>query len=300
MWKIMLAGLLLLCLMTDSCRLVPPPPPPPSPKTKVVIIFCDVTNSLIPKENEKVAQLANSVIDSLPVGTQYVVYPILLETQLAYPIVEAEVTWPDGDIAVERANKKKRNEGLASDIKKLYETTNSKRGTDNRSCILNTLPVAQSYFMQYPEEVKFDYELVFISDMIEECDATPLRHTVNLDKSDISKEIALAENFPPGIDLSRVHIDVIFPSTAETMGNRHKANVEDLQRFWFAVFKKAGLKDETYRSSRQLYWTPGRLPAHFTAPQNDAAAADISNGITRRFRCKDWFEPKKVVRATRV
>jgi hypothetical protein len=248
----------------------------PKPKTKVAILFCDVTNSLLKDENKEVGLIATAVLNNLPVGTKYVIYPIQMETQRLNPIKEGRVLEPDSDPDVQKAFLERTNKEVIEQIDELYRTTNTPRPAnapklDNRTCILNSLNFAENYFRQYDLKTH-ETELIFISDMIEECDSTPLQARIELDKQDISKEIGLAEKFPPGLNLSHTRITIIIPSTKETYSNAQpgrRPSIEQLKAFWYRIFKNCGLQDSALQNQAQYYWHIGGVPERFKKIEGD-------------------------------
>lgn len=67
---------------------------------------------------------------------------------------------------------------------KLYEDTN-KSNYVNRTCILNASGFAGNQFGDFPEE-QSDHQIIIISDVLEECDETPLRRKINISAAGIS------------------------------------------------------------------------------------------------------------------
>jgi hypothetical protein len=240
-------------------------------KTDVVLIFADVTNSLVSEENKEVSRLAARVLDSLTGGTQYAIYPILRETQRPSLIKKGEI-YLDADAEVNRAAKKARQKELADIIENLYTTTNnfpnstSSNGKEdeNRTCILNTLGFAENYFSQYKDSSKYDLQLIFISDMIEECNSTPLNRRIKMDKENISEEIDLAQKCDISLNLSNVNITIIIPSTPNTakVSAGRRPSREHLMQFWSNIFRHCQFTEEMLKNSDRFYFSVG-LPDRF-------------------------------------
>ncbi|MBN1347927.1 hypothetical protein JXJ21_00825 [candidate division KSB1 bacterium] len=225
-------------------------------KIKVVLIFCDVTNSLVPVECKEVANIAATILDYLPVRTKYALYPIQIETQRLTPIIKAEVPLLHSDTERQtyEAVKLERRREISSKIDTLYKITNS-ISEDNRTCILNTLKFAENYFSQF-DTSRHDLELIYISDMIEECNNNPLKTQVEMDKHDISNEIDLANNFPLHLALSHTRISIIIPTTKETyqVSQQCRPNLDDVEKFWKIILKFCGFKDEQFKSRERFYF----------------------------------------------
>jgi hypothetical protein len=251
-----------LCLSALTLALLTSCPPPP--KTRVIFIFCDVTNSLVEQESAKVATHAADVLDGLPPGSLYRLYPIQAETGQLAPLEQGKIEREDNP-NVEKGRKRSRRQRLSESLAQLYKVTNVNR-YDNRTCILNTLGFASNQLRDFPAD-KYQRELVFISDMLEECDATPLRQSVDIRKADIGREVKLAGDFPQGIDFSGVIINIITPTTIETYRNydpKTRPQMDALQEFWFTVFKRCNVAAESIQNPERFYWSNGVLPNRYT------------------------------------
>jgi hypothetical protein len=254
-------------LLTGACSSCQEHQPTSPRKSKVALVFCDVTNSLIPAESEEVAILAAQILDSLPAGTKYVVYPINIETQRLSAIAEGQIiTEKDEQAAI--AVRAVRRQELTQSVSNLYKAMSTVKDQygkpDNRTCILNTLVFAEDYFRQFNDPARYDLELIFISDMLEECNRTPLHTRIELAKRNLSKEIALARDAQLNLNLSHVRITAIIPTTQETYkaSPGRRPSVEDVKEFWKNIFRKCGFTDESLRDDQRFYFAPG-LPERF-------------------------------------
>jgi hypothetical protein len=244
---------------------------PPVMKTKVALIFADVTNSLKPEECKEVARLTAEVINSFPRHTEYVVYPIQIETQRLSPIVQGKVPAAVSDKEKQDydLSKIQRGKDLNAKIEKLYDEVKRSKD-DNRTCILNTLSFAKNFFQQYADAAKYDLDLIYISDMTEECNNTPVHRLIKLNKREISKETRLVEEIPEGNDLSNVRVTIIVPTAEVTysVNQKLRPDMEDLKRFWLAAFNRCGFKEKSFLDNEtRLYWSIG-LPKRFQAQTN--------------------------------
>jgi hypothetical protein len=237
-------------------------------KTRVALVFSDVTSSLIPQENKEVAMLTADVLDHLPPGATYAVYPIQIETQRLTPIVEGKAmveTNEQANIAVKDQRRKELIRAIADlygKIRVVRDHSSPYGKPDNHSCILNTLGFAQDQFRQFADPGRFDLELIYISDMVEECNRTPMHQPIVLARKDISKEITLAQNSALKLNLSNTRVTIIIPSTTETYLVGHRPNLDELRLFWEAVLKGCGFSDETLKDERHFYFSAG-LPQRF-------------------------------------
>jgi hypothetical protein len=236
------------------------------PRRKIVFIFCDVTNSLDKSESEKVASMAAGILNSLPAGTEYRLYPILVETDRLTPINDKEslIRPKESDPNLQGGLEKRRQEELTEKLRNLYQITNKNR-FDNRTCILNALSFAGNQLNDFPKD-KYDRELVIISDMFEECNDTPLKRKIDIRKPDINEELKLAESSPQMADLSSVVVTIITPATEDTYMNYEpgtKPPMSSLKDFWGKIFTHCNVPPEAQKDPEKYFWSNGILPRRF-------------------------------------
>lgn len=258
-----LLSLALLSLLVAACG--PVIIERPVIKHKVVLIFSDVTSSLLETESASVANLTSDVVDSLPAGSKFSIVPIQVQPERLSPMSEdvvAAVSSPAADVVI----KQNRRERLTARINDLYKKIREFKvpappygSPDNHSCILGTLSYAEGYFRQFP---KADLELVYISDMIEECNETPFGRPINLAQSEIKKEIAEAQSLQMSCDLGRARISVIIPTNDDTYTAGMRPALSDVKQFWEKVFMKCGFDQDTLKSNEHFYFRAG-LPDRF-------------------------------------
>lgn len=240
----------------------------PDSKKTVVFIFCDVTHSLNKSESDQVAAMAVRIVNSLPPGTEYKMYPILAETNHLAPINkdnEWVIRQKEKNAGLQEVRDKRRGEEITQELAKLYKETNAspgRRRDDRRTCILNAINFAGSQFKLFPAD-KYDRELILISDMLEECNDTPLSRPIDIHKHDITQEIQLAKGFPEGTDLSGVKVNIITPVTEDTYireddGMRPPPNA--LKEFWNTIFSRCNVTTEAQNNAAMYLWSDGDLP----------------------------------------
>lgn len=257
----------LLLMTTSLCGGDPPE------KGRMVFIFCDVTTSLEGPERTEVARMAADILNHLPPGTSYNVYPIQAETAALTPINRNETVIPerDKDEGQQMLMERRRKQWLIDELANVSQKTNapqdpSERRDDNRTCILNALNFAGNQFKQFSAE-KYDRELVIVSDMLEECSDTPLRRQINVKKPDITQELKLAGDFPEWNDFSNVKITIITPVTLDTYIKHapgKKPPMRDLQDFWKAIFTRCKVSPEAEKNG-MYSWSNGSVPAYLLA-----------------------------------
>src|SRR5215467_6995042 len=118
----------------------------------------------------------------------------------------------------------------------------------------------QKFFSQFDEH--YDPELIFISDMIEDCPSTPLGVNIQLDKQSPVRDIKLLNSYATPPDLSRLHLTIIVPTAKDTasvsLGQR--PDPRDLESFWKAVFARCGFKPDDFTNKEHYYWSPEGVP----------------------------------------
>jgi hypothetical protein len=265
--KLLLLCILFSMLLTSSCSDVEPPP---SPKRKVVLIFSDVTSSLLKSENTSVANLTADVIDSLPPGSKFSVVPIQVQPERLTPMNEGIIApRQERDEDVQEDIKQYRRQRIKDSIDKLYKKIRELKvpaplygSPDNHSCVLGTLAYAESYFRQFPDA---DLELIYISDMIEECNETPFGRPVNLAQQDITKEIKDAQSFQIRYELGRARLSVIIPTSDDTPTAGMRPGLSNVKQFWEKVFMNCGFNQDALQSNDRFYFKAG-LPDRFKPP----------------------------------
>src|SRR5262249_46064272 len=132
--------------------------------------------------------------------------------------------------------------------------------------ILDTLEFAQNRFKEFDQK-KTDFELVYVSDMIEECNETPLGQPISLVQTKMSEAIKLAEDTNLKLDLSNSNVSMIIPATNDTYKTRGRPNLSDLRKFWEATLLHCGFSKENLNTGQKFYFASG-LPLRFQPQQN--------------------------------
>jgi hypothetical protein len=265
--RYIIALILLLAIFTLACPPTCPPDCPPQ-RERVVLIFSDVTSSLLEKESQQVGTLTSNVLDSLPPGTQYYVYPIQIEALKLEPMYEGRVIGQDR--AARKAVSDARKNKISEEIKRLYALIKSDRRSDaygkpdNHTCILYTLQFAQKVFKQFDQK-NTDFDLIYVSDMIEECNTTPMGKPISLGQANISEAIKLAKETDLNLDLSYARVSMIIPAATDaTYTASGRPNLSDVQDFWEAILLHCGFSEDSLKDSRKFYFKSG-LPLYFTS-----------------------------------
>jgi hypothetical protein len=218
------------------------------------VVLADVTSSLNPAESRSVAALTASILDVLPVGAAYRVYPIHMDMERPSLIVEGAVpsvadVWTNPEVATAR------KDFLDRAIRQQYLEVNAPSvALDKRTCILDGLSFVESLFRN-PEYENTPKQLYIVSDMIEECSMTPLGVEVDLHHRTVRKELDFAGSFPTGPDWSSVAVALIVPSNSLPAAKiQERPRLQDLKFFWARVLSRWLVPNE------HLVWGLGNVP----------------------------------------
>jgi len=229
--------------------------------SKTAIIWWDITRSLQEAEKDTGLDWAVKYISELPAGTNYYFLPIHSETQRPAPLdngVIPEVTSEEDRIRSQVRLKKR----ILDNVNKLKESIQADKGDagyvqrDRRTCILNTINYSASLVSNSPGQSL--PEIIYISDMIEDCFHQRLRGGkggyLQITQTDIDTQIGLAESLPYEEGMKNARVTVAVPTATGGSAPYHRPDMEGLKKFWRAVFEKCGLKPEN------LHWTVGVPP----------------------------------------
>jgi hypothetical protein len=230
-----------------------------STDAKVLLILFDVSASLADAEVNKAVSLAAEIIDNLPDNSVYAIYPIQVNELNLPPLVSetASSYLSEPERTLRRETLKRRIHGLKE-----------KNLGPSHSCILNSVFSARRILdeMTNPTHADKRMELVIISDMVEECDETPLGR-ISLNKSDTEKEIALIRKHDhlPYPNLLQVQTTIFLPLAEDLASSnpRRTLSYYDIKEFWRIVFNRCGLKNND-----QIEWvSSGALPYRLRTPR---------------------------------
>lgn len=230
--------------------------------SKTVVLWWDVTRSLQEAEKDTGLDWAVKVISDLPPGTSYYLLPIHSETQRPAPLDQGKIPpLPSREVAILfRGEVKKR---VLKNVKELKDSIQADKGgggyvqRDRRTCILNTINYSASIIGNRSEQSQ--PEIIYISDMIEDCFHQGLRGGkggyIQLTQPDIDTQIGLAQLLHYDDGLKNARVTVAVPTATSGSAPYQRPDMEGLKKFWRAVFEKCGLNPEN------LHWTVGVQPA---------------------------------------
>lgn len=231
--------------------------------TTVALIFCDLTTSVDSAAVPKVARDVSKLMLSFPYETKLYILPVA-ESPFIKPILDftypGKATKPS-EIEKNKLLIRKVAQYAGDKIKKLHREGFSGRDAKNKplSCIMRSLETAHSYFSQFRalKDKQFDFELIYLSDMIEECDNSPAG-PVFLTKKNYKSALVNLQNYKPAFDLSYAKVSVIV-SVDEYDEASQYVSYEQLKEVWKNIFIKAGFTAENFEQFNFLATIPPRF-----------------------------------------
>jgi hypothetical protein len=228
----------------------------------VAVIFCDLSTSVDSLSIKKVAQDAGKLLLKfppesklyyLPIDETPYIKPIMIYDKPRKPKTTSE---KEGYLIIT----KRKAQQVHNNIIMLYRNVYASAEFRNRplSCIIRTLDTANSIFSQYRSTNKsFTYELIYLSDMLEECNNSPIGPLYMHKKNylDVKRKIS---TYNPGFDLSFVNLSVIVSIEQYAMSSAY-VNSEELKGLWRNIFMRAGFTNEQLRTFNFLSMFPHRL-----------------------------------------
>jgi hypothetical protein len=209
-------------------------------------VFCDVTRSLTAGEVQRVGDLAVGVLQKLPPETEYSFYPLSDKAEWRPSITSGRV--PLARTPKERADWGAEQSRLANKLGQASKPETS--GESNPpTCIIETLNMVQGLLKQKSVKPEDWVDLVYISDMVEQCPKT----RIDMGNPDISPGLRTAQGLKLDFDLSNLHVTVIFPLADDSKNNvANRPSWDDIQKFWRAVFSRCRVPDSQLKFIKDI------------------------------------------------
>lgn len=250
-----------------------PPPQPPAQKPFLILVFIDITTSVDGQSIDSVIEKAKNLVTSLPFNSRIVVFPIdnndFPEKLLDYTIPKCDDETLTGmlkDVADKRCRTgiTERIDEFGASIKTKYEDLKQNTSIKQRSCIINTLSKINEFF-KHEDKNTYTFEVLYLSDMIEECNSSVgsiylcsnRRPPV---KEDILKEIQSRYN--PNFRLKEIlDNNISFVITTKILGSAQYKCLfqEGHKEVWRNVFSKVGYSESDFESFPFTSEIPGKF-----------------------------------------
>jgi hypothetical protein len=197
-----------------------------------LVLFLDTTASLNDQQNAATVELAKKLLHG---GREYdsvAVYPVGSANEAPAPVLDETVR--------ERITERRRQlQRWDSQLDNVVRNHNKEAHT----CLLDAFEFASKQLRTLQASQDSRIDLVFVTDMIEDCVSTPLDLPIHLNKPVIRREIDLARQFPVRrIDLASAHVYIIVPpnTKARTSGPR----IDELENFWRSFLSRCAVKPD--------------------------------------------------------
>ena len=223
-------------------------------KKVIAVIFCDFTTRTIGDSTsiKKVAENISKLVYSLPPKSKVYICPIDSSPFVEFideyekPIRSSKPS----DMQKYKLWNTKKAIDVAAKIINTHKNVYSDMKIQKKSisCIVRTLKTADGLFSQYRNNNDgndFIYELIYFSDMIEECKNSSVGH-ISFRRNFFSKTLNNLHNYKPEFDLSYADVSVIV--TAKQPGQYSDFITSDqLMNIWKEIFMKVGFSEKQFR-----------------------------------------------------
>jgi hypothetical protein len=240
----------------------------------IVLAFCDITDSVDQQSIDAMSGKISELAKDLPKGSHILVYPID-NTDYPEPLLDLDI--PDctndrltghlANLAVKKCedSKEQQIDGLTAKIRKRYEDL--KQSKAQRSCIISTLSAVNDYFKN-KDRSRYIFEVVYLSDMVEQCNSSVGRIYLcssrsRPNKAGIEKIIDSAYN--PSFNLKNLigtNISIIVSSKMLGSDNSECLFADEQREIWHRVFEKVGYSSADFDSFSFSSAVPDRLKAY--------------------------------------
>lgn len=223
--------------------------PQPEPLSRQIIIFHDISESLSSDQTAAGAAIVDQIIDNAPVDTELVVIPVCENTADA-PAVRWRVEAAGGisalaeeDAKSERAKHKREIDNQAAEIRQKTRAASSRYS----SCISPALRRAAHETVNAPGGT----DVIFVSDMIEECRDSVLGQPVQLTLADggfMRAQTLLGKPHETPAAPRAMRVYVMRPQSIRTAAaNPDHPRGEQLEAFWKHLFRRCGVAPDRIR-----------------------------------------------------
>lgn len=218
-----------------------------NPSKVYALIMCDLTSSIDSNLIKDVAQKAYDLLLSLPQGSKVEAYPIDDNTYIN-PIFSSELPVLESELDLHKDIFKSKIGALGTQfgdaIYLKYKEVNANKSTEHASCIISTLETAYNFFKDKNKK-GYKFELVYFSDMIEQCPNSQAGSIYICSKRKTpNKEAIISQiekNYNPSFDLkSLLDNNISMIITTGIMGDDKCLLSHEQKEVWQVVFSKVG------------------------------------------------------------
>ena len=226
-----------------------PPVRPP-----LILVFADVTDSLEGGEPGEVHAAIHDIFDRAPERATVVVYPVVPVMAYVKPLSKSEIPLRSSSSKAAMAKHAELRANLAKQtVGELETTAAALQPNVPSSCLAGAL-------LRAAEEIQGvtnrPIELVFLSDMVEECRQSIGGRRMILNHPGIAAEIRVATQFQGTYaNLKHANVSFIYPSASNTGldVDRPRPDPEELKEFWRAVLFHCTVGRVSFHSGTSLF-----------------------------------------------
>lgn len=212
-------------------------PEPPKPPARTYFVFLDLTRSLNDAQQQSVNERINDLCRGIPGRSRLTVLPLGGYVARAGVLLHEEL--PDDSFVDGERDLADRRAALPGEIATAAQNYNASITDKNflkKTCISHALHEAQQRIATSGSQEPA--EIIFISDMLEDCPTSVLGGSLSLEKPDIHEELKRAQTLDrPLPDLRGANITAIIPETGPTATKTPQPSLPELESFWGTIFK---------------------------------------------------------------
>ncbi len=251
--RMVMAVIVASLLAFATCRADQKPKPPKPP---LILVFADVTDSLRGDELTSVHSAIYDIFDRAPEKATVVVYPVA--PVMAYVAKLSRVDIPlrsDDSATTWKKHADVRARHAKETVEKLVTAGRALQPSVPSSCLTAALLRAADDIAGVKDR---PVDIVFISDMVEECDRSIGGRRVMLNSPRVDADIAAAKSLDnPYADLRGADVYFIYPAgsiSGHEIGRR-RAHPEQLKAFWRAVLSHCNVNRTSFFADASMFHT---------------------------------------------
>ncbi len=259
-WTAFIAVLLPMFSCSAEARL-PSQQTSPSRSEPVFVVFIDMTGSLSETQQQSIDSAIQRLCQILPPGTHLSVFPLGGYVERAGFLLKADL--PDDTFATGRNQLKKMRRELPQQIAQRVKEFRQKitdREFLRHTCVSEALQFAAQIISPASAEQP-PAEIVFFSDMLEDCQVSIIGDRLLLEKNDIRSELDRMRRISKSrvlVDLAGARVTAVLPTTGPTPTKTAQPTNMQLREFWRGVLSHCHTDDANYSLNPEL---PGRWKA---------------------------------------
>ena len=225
--------------------------PPENGKENIYVVLCDLTTSLDSTSISRVASVSKKILKEIPDGSKVCFYE-LNDNHYKQAFYEEKIARFSTTLSEEKKMLEKNKQNADSlellILNKGKEYTNESLSNQPNSCIVGGLRKASTFLRDEGSQdtSKYNYWVIILSDMLEECNSSPLGSTF-MKPEYLSTIDANIEKYNPDFDLSYANVRVCLTSENNSKKNAYLRN-EQLEEVWQKIFKKLGIGEDEMRN----------------------------------------------------